>query len=555
MASYDLVIKGGAVVDGTGNPWFRADVAVEGTRIAAIGDVPASAADEVIDARGKYVTPGFVDIHTHSDLTLMSHPRAESAVMQGVTTHCTGNCGFSPAPVDPYHLGDIKKNWGWTGGAVDWSWRSFGEYLDRLQGDGLGINVAPLLGHHALRLATLGYEDRAPTNGELATMGELAAAAMRDGAFGMSTGLVYPPGCFARTEEVMEICRTIAKYGGIYTSHIRGERETIVEAVKEAIAIGEGAGVPVQISHNCPKYGGWGKLKETLPTIEAARARGLDVTIDNDVHTDLGPSLQHALPQWMEALGTEGIVEYLKDGKQREQVKRQVREDRLPLFGPSGLLKHGAFDRITIYRADRHPELVGKTVQAIAKARGRDAFDTYLDLIVEEGGKVWAIFDYISEEEIVTLLKHPLVMICSDGAARGPPGQGGEMGFISFSYGPCDYGEYPGVLERYVRERSVLRLEEAIRKMTSFPAQRLGLADRGILRPGMAADVTVLDLARVKDRATNLFPHTYPFENVPHQFPEGIEQVLVNGRAVVRDGNPTGAVPGRVLRHTPPRAS
>jgi N-acyl-D-amino-acid deacylase len=428
---------------------------------------------------------------------------------------------------------------------VSWEWRTFGQYLEALQNSGLGINIAALSGHGALRMAVMGLEERAPTTKELDGMKELLDEAMQAGAFGLSTGLVYPPGCYASTDEVIALCKVAAQYHGIYASHIRGERETILEAVAEAIHIGHEAGVPVQISHNAPKFGAPCDASANLRLVEEARARGQDVTVDNDLHTDLGPSLTGGLPQEIEDLPADEIMGKLKNPGRRQAIRNVIVEDKKPAFGPVGLLKHGQWQRITMLHAPKTSDVVGKTIQAIADERGQDPFDTYFDLIIENGHEAEAIFDYIDEANIRILLQHPAVMISSDGQVLAP------YGFLNDPppYSPCSYGEFPGVLERYVRDEPVLTIQEAIRKMTSFPAQRLGLRDRGVLRPGAWADVVIFDLQRIHDRATNLYPHTYPFENYPHQYPEGIDYVFVNGVMVVAGEEHTGALAGRVLKH------
>jgi len=546
MSVYDLVLSGGRLVDGTGNPWYYADLGIAAGRVAHIALPGTLRSARTVDAAGRCVAPGFIDIHTHSDLTILCNRRAESAVRQGATTHLLGNCGMSPAPVVDGRLAEIQHFWDpmATLPGVSWEWRTFGEYLDALQDGGLGINVASLAGHAALRLAVMGFEDRPPAPAELHQMQSLLAEAMQAGAFGLSTGLVYPPGCFAATDEIVALARVAARYHGFYASHIRGERETILDAVAEAIDIGRQAGLPVQISHNAPKWGAPHDATANLRLVDEARARGQDVTVDNDVHTDLGPALIDALPQPFAERGVAEVVDLLRDPAARRQIRDEIVADRLPAFGPVGLLKHGQWQRITLMHAPRTPAASGQTIAALAQARGQDPFDTYFDLIVENDGAADAIFDYIDEANIRLLLKHPAVMICSDGAVSATDGPLADPP----SYAPCSFGEFPGVLERYTRDDPVLPLEEAIRKMTSFPAQRLGLHDRGVLRPGAWADVVVFDLDRVHDRATNLFPHADPFHNFPHQYPEGIDTVLVNGVVVVDQGEHTGELPGVVLR-------
>lgn len=547
MSDHDLVVANGRIVDGCGNPWYRGDVGIRGDRVAAIGAPGTLRGRRVVDAADRYVTPGFVDPHTHSDLTILLHPRAETAVRQGVTTHVIGNCGMSAAPLTEQHRADAVRNWAhyaWGLEAVAWDWRTFGQYLAALRHRGHAINLVPLVGHGALRLAVVGFAERAVTERELGRMERLLDASMRAGAHGMSSGLVYPPGCFATTDELLRLCRVVARYDGIYTSHVRGERETILQAVAEALELGHAAGCPVEISHNAPKWGAPEDAAANLGLIEEARRAGHDVTTDNDVHTDLAPRLSRALPQPVLDLSHAGLIALLSDPEARAALRREVLADALPSAGYSGLLRHGRFDRIVVFHAGRHPELRGRSVADIAEDRGADPFDTFLDLIVEEDDDVIGLFDYIEERNIRALLQSPIAMVSSDGLVMQPP----EDLDDSSLYWPCSFGEYPGVLERYVRKEPVLRLEEAVRKMTSFPAQRFRLFDRGVLRAGLKADVVVFDLERVRDRATNLYPHSYPFENIPHGSPEGIDLVLVNGVPVVDDGEVTGELPGRMLK-------
>ena len=544
-----VVLTDCRLIDGAGNPWVRADLLLDRGRVAEIAPPGAlrrrrrRRPADVIDAGGRYVTPGFIDPHTHSDLTVLTCPDAESAVFQGVTTHIVGNCGMSPAPLEASRLDDMVTLWEhyFDTSGVSWAWSSYGEYLDTVESAGCCINVGGLVGHGALRLAVMGYAQRAATTRELARMRRLARQSMAGGALGLSTGLVYPPGCYAPTGELVELTRAVAEFDGIYASHIRGERETILEAVAEAIAIGEAAGVPVEVSHNAPKWGG-PPASENLGLIDDARRRGQDVTVDNDTHTDLAPRMSRALPQPLLDLDADALVARLSDPEVRAELHRQVVADALPGAGYSGLVKHGDFARIFVL-SGADPSLLGRSVADIAAERGSDPLETYLDLIVESHDEIVGIFDYIEPAQIEAVLAHPLSMVCSDGLVLPLPEGAKDMG-----YSPCSYGEYTGLLERFVRDRQVLRLEEAIRKMTSAPAQRFGLWDRGLLRPGARADVVVFDLERVRDRATNPYPHTYPFENIPPRYSEGMDYVFVNGQAVVYDGAHTGVRSGHVLR-------
>ena len=544
--AFDIVIRDGRVLDGTGSPWRVADIGIRRGKIARVGRLGRVKCDRAINALGTYVAPGFIDIHTHSDIGILVEPSAECAVRQGVTTHVIGNCGDSPAPISERYRELAVRRFEYYAQARDWIWSTYGEYLEFMATRGIAINIAGLVGHGSVRLATMGFEERPPTPEETRTMKAHVDEAMRAGAFGMSTGLVYPPGCFAATEEIVVLAKVVARHHGFYASHIRGERETIVDAVRECIEIGERAGCPVQISHNNPKYGGIGKAKDIQALWEGARARGVDVLADNDVHTDFGPPLSHALPQWTQKLSTEQLLRLLRDPAKREALRAEIQADKRPGAGYVGLLVHEQFDRIWLLRCPEDSSKEGKTIAQLAKHRGVDPWTAYFDTIVEEQDRAVGLFDYMDPEEIKSTLRHPLVMICSDGWVAPKE----ERTSPTAPYQPCTYGEFPGVIERFVVNENVLRLEEAIHKMTALPASRLGLQDRGLIRPGFWADLVVFDLPRVRDRATNRWPHTYPFENYPHEYPEGIDWVLVNGAIAVEAGRPTGALAGHVLRHT-----
>ena len=454
-APFDTVISAGRIVDGTGAPWFRGDVAIRGSRVAAIGAPGSLRGRAEIAAEDRYVTPGFVDPHTHSDLSILIYPRADSAVRQGVTTHVTGNCGMSPAPVSSRHRGSLRHVWEhyWDIAGVAWTWRSFAGYLRALRAAEPAINVAPLVGHGALRLAAMGSADREPTRAELDVMERLCAHSMAAGALGLSTGLVYPPGCYASTDEIVSLAAVVSRFGGIYTSHIRGERETILAAVAEAIDIGKRAGCPVQISHNAPKWGAPCDASVTLGLVEEARRQGQDVTVDNDVHTDLAPRLSRALPQPVLDLHHDDLMALLRDPARRDWLRAAVAADKLPGAGYAGLVRHAQYERIVILSAALQPEMRGRTVAAIAAERGSDPFDAFIDLIVDNDDRVVGIFDYIDESDIRRLLRHPLAMICSDGLVMPPVEKLDDPAM----YWPCSYGEYPGILERYVRGAHVLQ--------------------------------------------------------------------------------------------------
>ncbi len=543
--AYDVIVRNGRLLDGTGMPWSLRDVAVRNGKVVKVGRLGRATAALDVDASGRYVAPGFIDIHTHSDVGLLVENTAEAAVRQGVTTQVIGNCGDSPAPISDRYRELAIRRFTYYAKAAKWTWSTYREYLAFLEKQGIGINVAGLVGHGSVRLATMGFDERPPSAAELRQMRAYVDEAMRAGAFGMSTGLVYPPGCFAATDEIVELAKVVARHGGLYASHVRGERETILDAVRECIAVGERAGCPVQVSHNAPKYGATVHARDIQKLWEDARARGVDVTADNDMHTDFAPALSHGLPQWTQRLPTDELVAILRDPAKRDELKREVKEDTRPAAGYVGLLVHDRFDRIFLLRCPHDPSKEGLTIAALAEQRGVDPWTAYFDVIIEEHDDAVGLFDYIEPEEIKETLRHPLTMVCSDGWILPREQRTADVA----PYLPCTFGEFPGVLERFVVREPVLRLEEAIWKMTGMPAAKLGLADRGLVRPGSWADLVVFDLPRVRDRATNLWPHSYPFENYPHEFPEGIDWVFVNGVAAVQDGRPTGTRTGHVLRH------
>jgi len=527
----DIVIKDGKVIDGTGNPWFSADVCVDKGRIVKIGRIGQGGA-EVIDASGLIVCPGFIDMHSHSDFALVANPKAESTVRQGVTTEVVGNCGGSGAPVTGQAIESARKRRERLGIKLNWS--SFAEYLNAFDTQGVAVNVAPLVGHGTVRRCVMDLENRAPTKNELEEMKKLVDQSMKEGAFGLSSGLVYPPGRFAETSELIELCKVVAQYGGMYASHIRGERETLIEAVKEAIEIGEKAGVSVEISHHPPKIGGWGKSAQTLRMIEEARERGVDVTCDLHTYTASGTGASALLPAWAQEGGPSKVIERLGDPKTREKMKRDMIEEPIPGPGPAGLVKRNMWDQIMLSSCEKNNALIGKTFAEVAEMRKTDPFNAFFDVLKEENvsGDIVA-FTY-NEEDIERVLKHRISMIGSDGSALAPYGvlgQGREH--------PRSYGAFTQVLAKHVREKKTISLEEAVRKMTSAPAQKLKLRDRGLIREGMWADIVLFNKQMVQDTATYLEPYSYP---------KGVPYVIVNGKTVVREDDHTGILPGMALR-------
>lgn len=530
MIEFDVIIRNGKVVDGTGNPWFQADVGIKGQRISRVGRLSAEVARTVIDATGLVVCPGFIDMHSHSDLVLLVVAKAESKIRQGITTEVIGNCGVSAAPLNDLMKEEVKKTTPLIEEAelrLDWS--TMKGYLSRLSGQGVAVNVVPLVGHANIRASAMGFSNRAPTKAELEEMKRTLAQAMKDGAFGMSTGLIYPPGCYAQTDELVELARVVASHGGIYASHIRGEGQNLLSSVNEAIEIGEKAGLPVEISHH--KAGGrpsWGKVKESLKRMEDARGREVDVTCDVYPYVASSFGLSAMLPPWAHEGGTEKLLGRLRDAEICERIRREMTEGSP---GHSSPLEDAGWDATQIAGCNSHPDLEGRTIGEIAQARKMDPFALAFDLLAEDAG-ISVVRFAMCEDDVRTVLRHPISMIGTDGAAVAPYGILGKG-----KPHPRSYGTFPRVLGKYVREDRILTLEDAVRKMTSLPAQKLGWRDRGLLRERMYADVTIFDPETINDRAT--------YQN-PHQYPDGIEYVMVNGRVVVERGQHTGALAGKV---------
>lgn len=538
LGYYDIIIKDGTIVDGTGNPWFKADLGINNGKIAKVGRLDLSEAEKAIDAKGLVVCPGFIDIHSHSDLSVFFNPKLESTIRQGITTLVTGNCGISLAPVNPTRKDLLLKYLSPflpPNGELKIDWNTFTEYLTWLEETKISANIASLVGHGSVRIAVMGLEGRDPTLEELEEMKALVAEAMEAGAFGMSTGLIYPPGIYSKTAELIELCKVVAKYGGIYASHIRGEGTTLIEAVKEAIIIGEEASIPVEISHH--KAAGkpnWGKTRETLRLMKEARARGVDVACDQYPYNAGMTSLATLLPPWVHVGGMEEMLKRLRSSEERRRIKKDI-EQGIP--GWENFISDCGWENIYVSSVTTkgNKGLEGKSLAEIAKIKKKDEFTALFDLLLEEEGKATMVLFMMDEEDICRVMTNNLQMVGTDGWAVAPYGILG----VGKPH-PRFYGTYPKVLGEYVREKGILSLEEAIRKMTSFPAQRIGLRDRGLIREGTWADIVVFDFERVKDRAT--------YQN-PHQYPEGIRYVIVNGKVIIDEGENTGALPGRVLRH------
>jgi len=532
---FDTIILNGKVIDGSGNPWFKADIGIKNGKILKVGNLRFSKAEKIINAEGLIVCPGFIDSHSHSDISIIFNPILGSSIKQGITTLIVGNCGMSLAPVNPSTKDLLLKDLSPfvpPGAELKIEWKSFKEYLNKEEEIPFSSNIVHLVGHGTVRIAVMGFENREPNIEELGKMKELIAEAMEAGAIGMSSGLIYPPGAYSKIWELIELSKTVAKYGGIYCSHIRGEGATLIEAIKEAMEIGEKANIPVHISHH--KASGknqWGKTKETLALIENARKNGLDITFDQYPYEAGMTSLSTLLPYWVQEGGLDKMLDRLKSKEVREKIIREVEEDIVQ----HNLIKECGWENIYIsyVKSKENKYIEGKNLKQISKIREESEFDTLFNILIEEEGQATMIIFSMSEEDIKRLMKHNLQMFGTDSWAI-------DLNKIGDSkLHPRFYGTYPKVFRKYVKEEKLLSLEEAIRKMTSFPAQRFFLMDRGIIKEGMWADIVIFNLENIKDKAT--------YEN-PHQYPEGIEYVLINGEIVIEKGEYTGEMPGKVLK-------
>ncbi|MGI6294931.1 MAG: N-acyl-D-amino-acid deacylase family protein [Armatimonadota bacterium] len=526
---FDYIIRKAMIVDGTGKPAYEGDVAVKDGRIAACGKVDGNAVRE-IDGSGLVLAPGFIDMHSHTDSNLFVDPRAESKITQGVTLEVCGNCGDSGAPVMDEPGRERLANWRKKHDIAD-DWVTMDDYLTALEKRPIGVNFITLVGHGNLREAAVGLEDRPATTEELARMRELAADAMRAGAFGISTGLIYAPGCFADTNELIEVSKGIAPYNGIYASHIRSERGHLVEAIEEAIAIGREAKVAVQTSHHKACGGSnWGKVKDSLAAIIQARKEGLDVNSDQYPYIATATSLNILLPKELLDGGREVMLESLKS-KRQEWIEYLIDQSAKKKFGAKG-----SWDDILIsgVRTDKNRDCEGLTVGEIAAKRGVNGAETAVDLLIEEEIAVSMVQFGMCEEDVETVMKSDIVMVGSDAGARSTSGP-----LSAGKPHPRAFGTFPRVLGYYVRERGVIPLETAIYKMTLLSARKLGLADRGAIKVGNWADLVLFDADKVKDMAT--------FKD-PHQNAVGIEYVFVNGRLSIENGELTGELAGRVIR-------
>jgi len=531
-APFDLIIEHGHVIDGTGAPWYAADVGIRGGRVAAIGRLERVSAKRRIDAAGRVVAPGFIDMLGQSELTLLVDPRAQSKVFQGITTEITGE-GESVAPVNDAIARENAKAYEHYGIKRDWS--DFAGYFARLERQGIGINLASYVGATTVREMVIGYGDRAATPAELDEMQGVVAQAMRQGAVGVSSSLEYAPAPYASTAELIALASTAAQYGGIYATHMRSEQEAIMTAIEETIRIGRDAHIPVEIWHL--KAGGvknFGLMPEIIARIERARASGVDIAADTYAYPAWANDLSAFIPPWAHDGGKAKLIERLKDPGMRARIKKELAvpstdwdNEWQSVPGPEAI-------QISTVANPKLLDIQGKTLADIAKARGTDPMDTLFDILIEDDAQTSVAVFAMSEPDIELAAVQPWVSFCNDSSGTSPEGRLGK----EFPH-PRAYGTFPRVLRKYVREERRMRLEEAIAKFTSLPASRLRLADRGVIKEGMWADIVVFDPQTITDRATF---------SAPNQLSSGMQWVLVNGVPVISGGAATGLLPGQVLR-------
>ena len=529
---FDLLIQGGTVLDGAGTPPVRADVGIVGERIAAIGDLRDAEAGRTIDAAGQRVAPGFIDIHTHSDISAIYDSGQASAIGMGVTTQITGNCGLSVGFAQDTDVFAFEKRW-LAPHKARIRWNTFAEFLQFVEEQGFATNFYPLAGHGTLRKRVMGMTERPPDAADLTAMQRELQIAMDAGCRGFSSGLEYPPSSYADENELAELCKTVAQSGGFYATHLRNEGDTLIEAVQEALNVAERARLPLQLSHHKAEgRPNWGKISQTLAMVESARERGLDVQMDQYPYTAFmtGLSIQ-LLPRWVLSGTQEETTSRLTDPAQKAAILAEIRANHSDWDDASDT---GPWHNIQIGVCRGKTECQGRTIAELARDANQNPLEYALDLIAETGGFVSAVNFAIGETDIAQIMRYPWTSIGSDGVGTHPGGIASED-----KIHPRTYGTFPRVLGHYVRELGVLTEAEAIFKMTGLPAARLGLTDRGRIAPGFFADVTIYNPNTVSDCATF---------DAPHQFATGIETVLVNGRVALESGATTDARAGSVLR-------
>jgi N-acyl-D-amino-acid deacylase len=525
---HDLIVKNATVVDGSGAPAFRADVAVSGGKIELVGDCTRNEARRVIDASARVVSPGFIDMHSHSDVAILVNPRQESKIMQGVTTEVIGQDGLSYAPVNAATLSMLRRNLSALNGdwdSISWDWTSVGDYLSRFDGK-VAVNICYLIPHAAIRLLVVGPQNRKATDDELELMRTLVAEGMREGAVGFSTGLTYTPCAFSDTRELTACCQGVAPFGGYFAPHLRSYGARFREAIDEALNVGHESGVPVHFTHFHSSYEiNRDRAEELLGRLDQAKKEGMDITLDSYPYTAASTFLAGFFPSWVHAGGPEDFLSRISSHREKERIRRELEEEGCD--GYSHVLIDWSKIVISSVASQRNQWSVGRPVSEVAREKNKSPFDWVCELLHEENLQVSCLALIGHEKNVQTIMKCPYHMVGTDGLLTG------------LRPHPRAYGTFARYLQCYTRELRILTLEECIRKMTSLPAARLGLRDRGLVREGMAADLVIFDYQNIRDTAT--------YEN-PRSHPWGIDYVLVNGKTVVDGGKHTGVIAGRVLR-------
>ena len=528
---FDLIIRHGHIIDGTGSPWYSGDIGIVNGRIAQIGELADAPATRVIDAHGRVVAPGFIDMLGQSELSILVNPHLPSKIFQGITTEITGE-GGSVAPLNKKLIAADRG--GFSHYNVKPDWLTFAEYFGRLEKQGMGINLASYVGATQVRRMVLGDVNREPTAAELEEMKQLVRESMKQGAVGLSTALQYAPAPYAKTEELIALASEAARFGGIYATHMRSEGDGINAALDEAFRIGREAKIPVEIWHlKAAGKPNWNRMPEIVARIEAARASGVDVTADTYAYPAWFNSFSAFVPPWAHDGGDVKMVERLKDPAMRARIRQEMTtadsswdNEWQEIPGPEAIL-------VSVVQNPKLLPLQGKTIQQIAETQNKDAIDTIFDLLIEDPGMSVAVFA-MNEKDVALALQQPWVSVDNDSQGASPDGLLGKE-----HPHPRAYGTFPRILHKYVQEEKLLTLPEAIRKFSALPAQRMRLTDRGVLKQGLWADIVVFDPEKIHDLAT--------FEN-PNQLAEGMEYVLVNGVPVIDGGKMTDALPGKVLR-------
>src|SRR5262245_9863595 len=531
-ASFDVLIVNGRIVDGTGSPWYSGDIGIRQGKVAAIGRLSDSASQHMIDAKGKVVAPGFIDMLGQSDLSILIEPRLPSKIFQGITTEITGE-GGSAAPLNDAII--RADHLGFEHLKITPDWRTLRQYFARLERQGLGINLASYVGATQVRRMILGDEKRSPSAAELEQMKTLVRQAMQDGAVGLSTSLQYAPAPYATTDELIALATEAGKYGGIYATHMRSEGDAISAAIDEAIRIGREARIPVEIWYiKAAGKPNWGRMPQVIAQIEQARAAGVDISANTYAYPAWFNSFSAFIPPWAHDGGEVKMVERLKDPALRARIRKEMEtpssdwdNEWHEVPGPEAIM-------VSMVQNPKLLPLQGKTIAQVAKLWNKDPIDTIFDLLIEDNAFTYVAVFGMSEADVALALTQPWVSVDNDSQGTAPDGLLGQE-----HPHPRAYGTFPRILRKYVREEKKLSQEEAIRKFTALPAQRMRLTDRGVLKAGMWADVVVFDPQSITDRAT--------FEN-PNQLSEGMQFVLVNGIPVIDGGRATGALPGKVLR-------